>query len=121
MMENQVNRQQGSLKISEEVIATIAKLATVEIEGVDELAPVQRSVKEMISKTKKEGAIKVTLFNDVAQISVSVNVKKGYKVTTVAENIQKSVKQAVQSMAGIAVSKVNVIIAGVAITQPQSK
>lgn len=119
-MENQINRQQGSLKISEEVIATIAKLATVEIEGVEGVTPAQRSVKEVFSKSKSVSAIKVTLFNDVAQISVSVKVKKGYKVTTIAENVQKSVKQAVQSMAGIAVSKVNVIISGVAVAQPQS-
>lgn len=37
----------------------------------------------------------------------------GYKIPAVAEKVQKAVKESVQSMTGITVSRVNMVVAGV--------
>lgn len=114
-MEINEKKQQGTLKISEDVIATVAKLTVQDIEGVNAVVVPQKSVKEMLKRPKDiMTPIAVELTNDVAEITVSVELKKGFKVISVSETIQKNVKEAVQSMTGIAVSKVNVCVSGVA-------
>lgn len=112
-VERSEQRQAGSLKISEDVIETIAKLATMEIQGVDSLRAGSLSITDVLVHSKTKGPIKINLAGDVAEISISVIIKYGYKITDIAESIQNNVKSAVQSMTGIAVSKVNIAVAGV--------
>jgi uncharacterized alkaline shock family protein YloU len=103
----------GSLKISEDVISTVAKLTINEINGVHSLAPSSASVMEIVAKTGATKSIKIDLNGDVAQIDISVILKSGHKIKDVAERIQTAVKDAVQNMTGVAVSKVNIYVAGV--------
>lgn len=113
------NEKQSSLKISEDVIATIAKLTAEDIEGVSTVSVPQKTMKEFLTKPKVPSAIEVELLNDVAQITISVTVEQGHLIKPIYESIQTKVKEAVQSMTGIAVSKVNVIINN--ITFPEEK
>ena len=66
---------------------------------------------------KKNNLIKVKLLGDIVEITLAVIVEQGYKVIMVAESIQDSVKSSVQSMTGITVSRVNVIISGISINK----
>jgi len=105
--------QTGTLKVSENVIATIARLATTEVKGVEGLANANTNFKHIILKHNENNAIKIRLAGDVVEISISVLVKFGHKVVAIAEQIQNNVKSSVQSMTGVAVARVNVNIAGV--------
>ncbi len=108
--------QTGTLKVSESVLATIVKCATLEINGVESLAqsaPNISNIKSLINKNTQKGAIRIRLIGDVVEISIRVIVKSGFKVISIAEEIQSSVKSAVQTMTKIAVARVNVQIAGV--------
>ena len=118
---NQVNQTVGSLKISEEVIATIASLATKEINGVASLANSPVDIKGIFVKAKSKGSksIRIELSDDVAVIDVYVNLNYGAKIPDVSEQIQNNVKTAVQNMTGIAVSKVNVHIEGISFDEPK--
>lgn len=113
------NERQSSLKISEDVIATIAKLTAEDIEGVSTVSVPQKTMKEFLTKPKVPTAVEVELLNEVAQITISVTVEQGHLIKPIYEAIQTKVKEAVQSMTGIAVSKVNVIINN--ITFPEEK
>lgn len=113
--------QAGNLKISEEVLETIAKLATMEILGVEGLKAPSLSLPDMLVRGRSKNAISIDLNGDVAEISVSVVIRYGYRITDIAESIQDSVKSAVQNMTGIAVSKVNVIVAGVSFKTAQAQ
>ena len=112
-MEGSSKIQQGTLKVSDDVIATIARLATSEVDGVDSLTKASVSFKQLFIKPGKNGSIKIKLSGDVVEISVSILVDFGHKVTVVAENIQNRVKADVQNMTGVAVSRVNVSVAGI--------
>lgn len=131
-MENDNAYKSGTLKISEEVILTIAKLAISEIKGVEDIVPVNdfgvanKSLQKLASKDwgiarklfgKKNNLIKVKLLGDIVEITLAVIFEQGYKVIMVAESIQDSVKSSVQSMTGITVSRVNVIISGISINK----
>ena len=120
-VERSEQNQTEGLKISEEVIETIARLATIEIQGVDSLRASALSLPDMLIRNRPKGPIKIDLIGDVAEISIAVVIKYGYKITDIAESIQNSVKSAVQSMTGIAVSKVNITVTGVSFKTAQAQ
>lgn len=103
----------GTLKVSEDVIATIARLATCEVDGVESLTKATASFKQLFLKPGKNGGIKIKLSGDVVEISISVIVKSGARVVVVGEEIQTRVKENVQGMTGVTVSRVNVTISGI--------
>ena len=105
----------GSLQISTDVISKIAKLATLEVEGIYSVSGNIVSGKgfALVRKMPMQKPISVELNDDVAEISVNVVVKYGCKIPQLSEKVQENVKNAVQNMTCITVSKVNVIITGV--------
>ena len=99
----------GRLKISDDVIISVSKLAALDVKGVVRLA----GETGMMSKLKGNGPIKVRLMGDVAAIDISIIVKSSEKAAAVAENVQEAVKENVQNMTGVAVARVNVTVGGV--------
>ena len=106
----------GSLQISTDVIAKIARLAALEIEGVKSVSCGNSPVKGFFAKVNIHKPVEVELTDEVAQITVNVIMRYGYRIPSVCEALQKSVKASVQNMTGITVSKVNVVVTGVAMT-----
>ena len=103
----------GSLKISQDVLATISNFAAEEIDGVVSLADTYAPIKNFLKKGSIGKPIQISLNDDVAFIDISLNLKYGANIPAVAETLQKAVKDAVQNMTGITVSKVNVHVAGI--------
>lgn len=113
-MQNHENMQpNGNLKISREVICTIAKYAAMEIDGVASLASFTANLKGWLLKKQSAKPISIDLSDDVARIDIHINVKAGAKIPELAEKIQVAVKEAVQNMTGIAVSHVNIEVADI--------
>lgn len=103
----------GSLKISRDVIATIAGCAATEIEGVAALAPFTSGLTTgWVLKARSSLPVAVTLNDDVACIDINLNLEYGAKIPEVSVKVQSAVKDAVQNMTGVAVTKVNVHVAG---------
>jgi uncharacterized alkaline shock family protein YloU len=113
----------GSLKISEDVLATIAGMATSEIKGVAGLSLRPSSdLKGFVFNKKGPGkAIRLEMKDGEATIDIFVNLYIGFKIPDVASEIQARVKEEMQNMTGITVSKVNVHITGVVIDQSAGK
>lgn len=96
------------LNISDDVIITVTRLATLDVKGVAGLA----GEINVFSKIKNNPPIKVSMVGDVAGIDIRIKVKNGAKVFQVAQEVQTAVKENVQTMTGIPVARVNVIISG---------
>ena len=105
----------GNLKISEEVVASIASIATKEAEGVAELSVAPANIKGIFKSKPIKSAVVVDLNDTVAVIDVYLKIKYGAKVQNVAAEVQRKVKDSVQNMTSIAVSRVNVHISGIVI------
>lgn len=113
-MQDNVNRDKiGNLTISEEVIATIASLAASEVSGVASLVPNASTIKTFFRKNPVAKAVKVDLNDNIAVIDIYIKLKYGAKIPAVADAVQRNVKESVQNMTNIAVTKVNVYIAGI--------
>ena len=69
------NQTAGNLKISREVIATIARYAALEIEGIDSLASFTSNIKGWLLKKQSARPILIELNDDLAIIDIHVNVK----------------------------------------------
>ena len=113
-MENRTIEPAGTLKVSSEVLVSIAEAAASETEGVavnsmNKLAVVGSTP----IASKLVSPIKVRLIGDSAVINISIITEIGYKAYEVGKSVQEHVKSSVQNMTGITVSKVNVRIIAV--------
>ncbi len=122
MIKKNLKESVGSLKISEDVICSISNVAAMEVDGVASIAD-SGKIKDVfnIKKGLKSKSIKVDINNDLAVIDVYINLKNGAKIQTVSQHVQQKVKDAIQSMTGIAISKVNVHIVGIEFENNENK
>lgn len=113
-METSKKHTSGSIKVSEEVILTIAETAACEIEGV--------AVKgqRLEAPSKFRGPVRARILGEAAAIKFDISVVDGYNAVEVAESIQHSVKSAVQNMTGFTVTKVDVNIAGISYKEKET-
>ena len=105
---------QGEVVIVDEVIAVIAGLAAVEIDGVASMAG--NATKELISKLGKKllsKGVKVDVLEGVVSVAVAINIKYGYNIMDVCSKVQDRIKVTVENMTGLTVADVNVRVAGV--------
>lgn len=105
----------GTLKVSEDAIIRIAESAAAEIKGVALSATNKLAVLSPKSGIGENfiNPIMIKLSSDYVSIDISIIVSSSAKASEVAKAVQNNVKSAVQSMTGIAVSKVNVTVAGI--------
>lgn len=107
---------QGSIRISDDVVAAIAATAALETEGVHSLSAVTPT-SELAEFFVKKGAprgVRIAIEGNACTVDVHLLIKTGAVVTEVAQNVQLNVKNAVESMVGMPVSASNVYVAGVA-------
>ena len=107
----------GSLQISTEVIAKIARCAALEIEGVAEVScgrQQSKKAKELLEMVNIQSPVTVEMREGTADITLNLVVRFGTCIPIMAEKVQKNVKNAVQNMTRVTVSRVNLIIAGLA-------
>lgn len=105
--------QQGSLFIATDVVEKVAKLASLEVEGVGDVSVGTSGVKGMFAKTNLPKAVEVAMYDGVAEITINIIAKYGFKIPAVCKAVQEAVKAGVQNMTNITVSKVNVAVAGI--------
>ena len=107
-LNNNNNEPVGSLQISRDVIGAIAGTCTQEVEGVAGLARRVSNFNDGPFRGQGVSPVGVTLKDNSVEINVGVSLKYGAKVTETCMAIQQCVKNTVQTMTGMAVSKVNV-------------
>lgn len=105
-----------TLRVSQDVIAAIAKRAALDVEGVCCIVSGKKEInlKKLFVKNENDcSGITIKLGIDVAEITISIGIKNGVRSVNVAEQVQAAVKSQVQDITGVVVSKVNVIVADV--------
>ncbi len=107
----------GSLQISTDVIAKIARCAALEIDGVADVACGKqqgKKAKELLEIVNIQPPVTVEMREGTADITLNPIVRFGACVPVLAEKVQKNVKNAVQNMTRVTVSRVNLVVAGLA-------
>ena len=108
-------QENGSVLISADVITTIVAHAVEEVEGVVSLnTKPGADIIEMIGKKGWGKGLKVTIAeDDTLHVDCNINVAYGQSVVSVANAVQESITNALESMAGVKISAVNVNVCGI--------
>ena len=104
----------GEVQIADEVVAIIAGLASTEVEGVDSMAG--NITNELVGKLGMKNlskGVKVDVTEEHVSADLSLNIRYGYNIPSVSEQVQEKVSTAIETMPGLTVLDVNVKIAGV--------
>ena len=109
------NQENGTVLISEDVIATIVTNAISEVEGIVGLSVKPGAdIADMIGKKNWGKGLKITIDqDDTLSVDCNVNVGYGQSVVVVAKAVQDAVAAALESAAGIKAAAVNVNVCGI--------
>ena len=111
---------QGVIRISEEVVASIAAIAVTETEGVSGLCS-SLDIAELLGKRNLSKGIKITFVENNVTIETGIMVQYGMSVLQVAKAVQNNVKTAVESMSGLQVPEVNVRVCGISFEKQETE
>lgn len=105
---------QGKINIADDVVASIAGIATVEVNGVAKLnGNIEKSVIGKIGKKALSKSVKIDIVEDKVIVDLSIIIEYGANVKTVSEEIQTNVKKSIETMTGLTVEMVNVVVTGI--------
>lgn len=108
-------QENGSVMISEDVVAKIAEHALADVEGVAGIvAKPGTDIADLISKKNWGKGMKILISeNNALTIDCNVLICYGQSVVDIAEAVQAAVISAVESMTGVKVTAVNVNVCGI--------
>mgnify|MGYP001583169891 FL=1 len=99
----------GNIRIHKNVIASVASIAAVEIEGVKRIGGDFKSgILELIGK-KALMAIKVDIDkNDEIRIEVPLVIKYGFNIPDIANKAQENISNALEKMTNLSIKYINI-------------
>jgi uncharacterized alkaline shock family protein YloU len=111
-----------SVKISDDVVATIAAIAAGEIEGVGGMCgSLAGDIIERLGKKNSAKGAKVEVENSSVKISMNILVVFGYRIQDVCAEVQAAVKNAVEGMTGLRVADVSITVHGIVMPQQDAE
>lgn len=119
MKRPEIANDMGVVRIADEVVSTVAGLATIEVEGVASMSGGWGTdLVEKLGKKNFGKGIRVEINDQETTIDIFLSIMYGYTIPQVAENVQKEVKSAVEMMTGLHVAAVNVHVVSVTMAKP---
>jgi uncharacterized alkaline shock family protein YloU len=108
---NDANEMSGKVVFAEDVVATIASLAAAEVEGVYGMSGTTfEGIGEKLGKKNYTKGVKVEVGSVECAVDMTLIVKYGYRIQEVCQNVQNSVKDAIETMTGLKVVEVNISV-----------
>lgn len=106
---------QGSIRISEDVVASIAALAASETAGVSGLySTLTSDIVGFLSKKNLSKGVRIEIGEEgTVKIEIGFLALFGHNICEVAKQVQENVRSSVESMTGLKVTEVNVHVGGV--------
>lgn len=107
--------QTGNIRISDDVVATIAGLAALEMPGIAAMSGgMSEGLAKRLSGKNAQRGVAVEVGSMEAAINLRIIVDYGTQIHNVCRELQQIVKDSVESMTGLHVVEVNIKVEGVA-------
>ena len=107
----------GSVRIADEVIASIAGIAAADVTGVVGMSSgLIGGMAEMMGKKNPAKGVKVQVGAREVAVDLYIIVEYGLRIPDVALQVQEKVKEAVENATGLTVLEINVHVQGVGFT-----
>lgn len=112
----------GSIRIADEVVAVIAGIAASDTPGIASMSGgiTEGLANRLMGRNIRKG-VKVEVGEEEAIIQLKVIVEYGMKIDDVCRALQHNVKDAVESMTGLRVTEVSVLVEGVEFPSSQDQ
>lgn len=111
-------RNEGAVRIADDVVAVIAGLAASKTKGISSMSGgMAEGFARRVSGKNVTRGVQVEVGNLEAAIDLKVIVDYGEKIHNVCRELQKNVKEAVETMTGLSVVEVNIKVEGVALKE----
>lgn len=102
-------RPPGKTTFTPDVLTTIARMATLEVEGVKRMAPISGGVNRIFRHGDSDG-VRISIENDIVNVDLYVVLEHSLNIREVSRTIQQHVARAIQEMVGMEVGYVNIHI-----------
>lgn len=113
---------EGNVKIANDVVATIAGLAALEIDGISAMSGgISEGFAKKLSGKQIQRGVSVEVGQLETAIDLRVFVMYGSIIHEVCRNLQSHVRDTVQSLTGLKVVEVNVQVDGVVFEQEKEE
>lgn len=96
----------GSVKISNNIIDQLIAESALKVDGVDKVIGYKN---QKIESKKKDGIISVINGQNM-DVALSLVLKSNIDIYGVCENVQKTIKEQIETMLGLNVKNINVIV-----------
>ena len=114
-------QESGCVNISEDVLASIAAVSAMEVDGVATLASGINLTELFGGKKSSSKGVKIVVNENDVVVDIYMSVKYGFVIPTVAGKVQDRVVNAIDSMTGLHASAVNVHVSGVMFEKEPAK
>jgi uncharacterized alkaline shock family protein YloU len=101
--------EEGKTTVAPEVLLTISRLTTLDVEGVSRLSPVPAGINRLFKRGYGEGVV-IDVQENTVSADIFVVLKADVNIRDVSRNIQRDVARAISEMVGMQVGRVNVHI-----------
>lgn len=108
-----VEEEIGQVQIADDVIAVIAEIAALEVEGIISVGGGKPDIVQSIRGKKASKGIRIEVSADQVFVDIVGTVKYGVKIQDVCLKVQEKVKNSIETMTGLDVKAVDIRIAGV--------
>ena len=104
----------GKVRIATDVLARIAGIAALDVEGVSAVAGnLSREAVSRVGRSALNKGVKVQLGGGKCAVDLSLVMHYGYNIPAVCREVQNKVSLTVGTMTGMTVTDVNVGVAGI--------
>jgi len=107
---------QGTIRISEEVVASIAAIAASDTKGVGGLySSLTSDIVSFLSKKNLSKGVRIDWNTEEGSVKIEIGFLAlfGHNICDTAKQVQSNVKSSVESMTGLKVEAVNVHVGGI--------
>ncbi|MHA7963668.1 Asp23/Gls24 family envelope stress response protein [Paenibacillus sp. CAU 1782] len=112
--------QTGIIRISDDVVATIAGLAALETPGIAAMSGgISEGLAKRLSGKNVQKGVSVEVGQLEAAIDLRIIVHYGIPIQEVCRQLQLNVRESVENMTGLQVVEVNVKVEGVAFKEEE--
>ncbi|MDD2482143.1 MAG: Asp23/Gls24 family envelope stress response protein [Lutispora sp.] len=114
-MPGKMKTEFGEINISDDVLASLAGLATTECYGIVGMASksAKDGIVELLKRENLSKGVKVSSDGEEIVIDLYIIVEFGTRISVVADNIISKVKYSLENLTGLKVKKVNINVQGV--------
>lgn len=104
----------GEIRINNEVVAGIAGIAALKVDGVVGLSGgITDGIAKILTRGQFTKGVKVETGKEECAVDISLIIEYGAKISDVCLNVQEVVKDAISKMTGLRVVEINVFVEGV--------